>query len=115
MDRLVENASKLLGEEFEAGLFEMHHSAKADAPSGTALHLAKSAGIDSNSGNITALRAGGAIGEHHLHFVGQYEEIIIIHRAWSRKAFSRGVPHAIRFIFGKPPGLYSIQDMYSTD
>ncbi|NQU05115.1 MAG: hypothetical protein HQ568_03410 [Calditrichaeota bacterium] len=115
MDRLAGNASKLLGEEFDTALFEMHHSAKVDAPSGTALHLAKSAGIDSNSGNITALRVGGVIGEHHLHFVGQYEEIIITHRAWSRQAFSRGVPRAINFIYGKSPGLYSIQDMYSVD
>jgi 4-hydroxy-tetrahydrodipicolinate reductase len=115
MDRLVNKASKLLGQEFESVLFEMHHSAKADAPSGTALRLAESAGIDNKPEKVAALRAGGAIGEHHIHFVGEFEELVISHRAWSRQAFSKGVPRAIRFIYTKAPGLYSINDLYKVD
>ncbi len=114
MDQLVEDASKLLGNDFEPALFELHHSAKLDSPSGTALRLAENVKTNSKSPQIVALRAGGAIGEHRMHFVGKYEELIITHRAWSRQAFSRGVPRALRFIVNQPPGLYTIRNIHST-
>lgn len=115
MDNLVNKASKLLGKEFESALFEMHHSAKRDAPSGTALQLVKSAGIDNKPEKVAALRAGGLVGEHQVHFVGEFEELVISHRAWSRQAFAKGVPRAIRFIYNKEAGLYSIKNLYNTD
>lgn len=114
MDKLTGIAADALGQDFQAGLFEIHHSTKRDAPSGTAKWLAEKLKTEDAEPQIVSLRLGGAIGEHRLHFTGSDEELIIIHRAWSRRAFARGVPRAIRFIYGRQPGLYSIRDIYNT-
>jgi len=113
MDRLVGDAARLLGDDFDPALIEVHHSTKRDSPSGTALRLIER--ISAESGKepqVAAIRAGGTIGEHQIRFIGQDEELIITHRAWSRQAFSRGVERAVRFIVGCEPGLYSIRDIY---
>ena len=113
MNLLTGEAAKLLGKDFDPVIFELHHSGKRDAPSGTALRLAQQVDTGEKSPQIAALRAGGAVGEHQVRFVGSDEELIIIHRAFSRKAFSRGVPRAVRFIAAQEPGLYGIRDMFS--
>ena len=112
MDRLVGETARLLGDQFDPVLSELHHSTKRDAPSGTALWLAEQIEAEGKSVEITSQRAGGAIGEHQMRFVGMDEELVITHRAFSRRAFSRGVPRAVRFIINKKPGLYSIRNMY---
>ena len=112
MNKLLGDAANLLGEDFEPVICELHHSAKRDAPSGTAIHLSQQLKRTDRNVQITALRAGGAIGEHQVRFVGKNEELVITHRAWSRRAFSEGVPRAVRFIVQQKPGLYSIHDMY---
>ncbi len=116
MDRLLGEASYILGKEFDPVIVECHHSTKKDAPSGTALRLADTVRKSSGeSPQVCAIRAGGVIGEHQARFVGKYEELIITHRAWSRQAFSRGVKRAVKFLMKKSPGLYTIKDMYSID
>jgi len=112
MDRLVGDTVRLLGDQFDPTLSELHHSTKQDSPSGTALWLAEQVETEGKSVQITSQRAGGAVGEHQMRFVGRDEELVITHRAFSRQAFSRGVPRAVRFILNKKPGLYSIRDMY---
>jgi len=114
MDRLAGDASRLLGTDFDPTLSEIHHAGKRDAPSGTALRLAGSIETGGKKPQITAIRAGNAIGEHQVRFVGRDEELIIIHRAWSRKAFSRGLPRAVQFIVNKKPGLYTISHLYNS-
>lgn len=114
VDRLIGDAAELLGDDFDPALFEIHHAGKRDAPSGTALRLARRVELKGKTPQIASLRAGSAIGEHQVRFVGRYEEVVIIHRAWSRRAFSRGLPQAIRFIIGKKPGLYTIRHLYNS-
>ncbi len=113
MEQLIGDAASLLGDDFDPVLTELHHSGKRDAPSGTALRLAERLKGENRDPQTAALRAGGAIGEHEVRFVGMDEELVITHRAWSRRAFSRGVPRALDFIVGQPPGLYTMRDMYS--
>jgi 4-hydroxy-tetrahydrodipicolinate reductase len=112
MDSIIGETRELLGEDFDPVIFEIHHAAKRDAPSGTALRLSEQLSREGREIPIASLRAGGVIGEHQVRFAGQSEELIITHRAWSRQAFSQGVPRAIRFITRQEPGLYSIRDMY---
>ncbi|MDP8237535.1 MAG: dihydrodipicolinate reductase C-terminal domain-containing protein [Candidatus Hatepunaea meridiana] len=117
MERLIGDASRLFGNDFDPVLSEIHHTAKRDAPSGTALRLAQQVITDVEPPpiQIVSQRAGGAVGEHQIRFVGKDEELVITHRAWSRRAFSRGVPRAIRFIVEKESGMYSTTDMYGED
>jgi 4-hydroxy-tetrahydrodipicolinate reductase len=112
MDRLIGDTMKLLGADFDPAIFEIHHASKRDVPSGTALRLSEQIKRDDRDVPIASLRAGGVIGEHQVRFAGQSEELVITHRAWSRRAFSQGVPRAVRFIVAQKPGLYNLRDMY---
>ena len=113
MAYLAREAAARLKGDFEAVLEELHHSAKKDAPSGTALRLAAEMTATGMSPAIFSLRAGGAVGEHTVRFVGSDEELVITHRAWSRLAFVKGVPRALKFILGKPPALYSLRELFA--
>ena len=114
MDRIAGEAATMLGSEFDSAIVERHHKTKIDVPSGTALRLADTVIKAGAMPKINSLRMGGSIGEHQVHFVGSDEELIIIHRVFSRRAFSRGVAAAVKFIVGKSPGLYTIRDMLNT-
>jgi 4-hydroxy-tetrahydrodipicolinate reductase len=86
--------------EFHAGIVERHHSAKKDAPSGTAKALA--ADIAHASGRreipIVSLRQGGAPGEHALYFEGEDETLELVHRARSRSIFAQGAVRAAEWM-----------------
>ncbi|MDP8229267.1 MAG: dihydrodipicolinate reductase C-terminal domain-containing protein [Candidatus Electryoneaceae bacterium] len=114
MDYLISIAARLLGDDFDTAIFEMHHTAKRDAPSGTARKLADTLIEHGKDPDVVSVRAGHAIGEHTVHFVGEDEELTINHRAWSRRAFSGTVPRAVRFIVGRDPALYTIRDLVSS-
>ena len=112
MDRVVDIAASGIGSNFDPAIFELHHTGKKDAPSGTAKKLAKTVEESCNvEPQVVSLRAGGAIGEHRIHFVGKNEELIITHRATSRNAFASGIPAAVRFLTSCKPGLYTMQDV----
>ena len=115
LENIAVTATRLLPEGFEAVLTEIHHSAKKDAPSGTAKRLARRMGDFGVEPKIISVRAGGAVGEHRIHFIGANEELILTHRAWSRRAFSSGIPRALTFIVRQQVGLYSVQDIYGLD
>ncbi len=87
--------------EFEPGVFERHHSAKKDAPSGTAKLLA-SAVEAARPGRakvpVVALRQGGQPGEHTLFFDGESESLEIAHRARSRAIFAAGAVAAAEWL-----------------
>lgn len=115
MDRIIGDAARILGEDFDSSVVEFHHSAKLDSPSGTALRLMERISTEGKSQpKIAAMRLGGAIGEHQVRFVGENEELIITHRAFSRRAFSQGLERAIRFLSGKKPGFYTLRELYSS-
>jgi 4-hydroxy-tetrahydrodipicolinate reductase len=131
---LVEQAARVLGEDYDIEVLEMHHRHKVDAPSGTALALgdavargrridlaAKSQRVrDGHTGarragdiGFATLRGGDVAGEHTVMFAGPSERIELTHRAGSRQIFARGVIRAARWITAKPPGLYDMADVLS--
>ena len=129
---LVRQAAKILGPEWDAEVVETHHKAKRDAPSGTALAIARAIaaghGVDYDSvkrhardGDVGArprgeigvasVRGGDVIGEHVAYFFGAAERIEIAHRATSRTIFAAGALKAAAWVVGKPPGRYDMLDV----
>jgi 4-hydroxy-tetrahydrodipicolinate reductase len=130
--RLVAEAARALGPSYEVEIVEMHHRAKKDAPSGTALRLAEVAadalGLDAGTAcvyqrhgdigarkpgsiGVQALRGGDVVGDHTVFFLADGERLELTHRAGSRDNFARGAVRAARFLVGKKPGLYDMQDV----
>ena len=127
---LVERAAKVLApEQWDIEIVEAHHGKKADAPSGTALHLGEAArrgrggGAEERARDGTGLarvpgaigyasvRGGTVAGDHDVLFLGPGERLVLSHRAESRAIFAAGALAAARFLVGKPAGLYSMQDV----
>ena len=128
---VVREISAKLGETYDIEVVEAHHRTKKDAPSGTALFLARAAAEGRNRNldeiavygregfsprregeiGIHALRGGAVVGEHKLIFYSGGEEIEITHRALSRRTFADGALRAARFAATAPPGLYSMPDV----
>jgi 4-hydroxy-tetrahydrodipicolinate reductase len=130
--KVLAEVASTLGEEYDVEIVETHHRFKQDAPSGTALKMAQviaktldreldATGIYGRKGlvgarskeeiAIHALRAGDVIGDHTVIFGGMGERIEVTHRAHSRDNFARGALRAARWIIGRPPGLYDMQDV----
>ena len=112
----------------EIEIIEKHHSAKLDAPSGTALMLANAIKSvrekltfklgrsgrqvrDKNEIGIHAVRAGSIVGEHEIMFATKNEIITVSHSAMSRSVFADGAIAAAKWIKGKSAGLYTMQNM----
>ncbi len=95
---------------WDASLHEIHHSAKKDAPSGTALRLAESA-RPKGKAPIVSERAGDIVGDHTLTLAGPFERLELVHRAQSRDVFAQGALSAALWLRGRRPGLYGMQDM----
>ena len=129
---LVKTAAKVLGPEYDVEVVEMHHRHKKDAPSGTALMLAKAAaagrGVDFDAaavygrkgivgerpeGEIAvhALRGGSVVGDHTVMFAGEVERVELTHRAQSREAFAAGALKAAQWAVGRQPGIYTMRDV----
>jgi 4-hydroxy-tetrahydrodipicolinate reductase len=111
---LADKAAKILGDEFDLEIVETHHTKKKDAPSGTAKTLAeilkRARRIDSEV-PIQSIREGDVVGEHTVTFSGPGERLELVHRAKSRETFAKGALRAAEWVIGKPPGLYSMQDV----
>ncbi len=98
---------------FDAHVSEAHHSAKRDAPSGTALRYAECV-AEARGGAvppITSIRAGDITGDHTVLFAGPYERIEITHRAHSRAVFAAGALKAAAWTAGRKPGFYDYMDL----
>jgi 4-hydroxy-tetrahydrodipicolinate reductase len=111
---LARSAAETLGLEFNVEIIETHHKTKKDAPSGTAKTLANILRKVRNASAdipIQSIREGDVVGEHTVFFSGPDERLEMTHRAASRKIFARGALRAAKWIMGKPPGLYSMQDV----
>jgi len=97
----------------ETSIVEEHHSQKKDAPSGTANALAQmlaSRGYDDVP--IHSIRGGDILGTHTVKiFIGK-EELTLTHRVYDRKVFAEGALRAARYLVRKPPGLYSMEDVF---
>jgi 4-hydroxy-tetrahydrodipicolinate reductase len=128
---LLKRISPLLRDSgFDIEIIEKHHNQKIDSPSGTALLLADSINDalenqmqytydrskthekrTRNEIGISAIRGGTIVGEHSVIFAGHNEVIELTHIAQSREVFAVGALKAAEFLKGKPPGLYSMQDV----
>lgn len=111
---LTRKTAELLGGDFAAEITETHHKMKKDAPSGTAKTLAgilKAAQQNETEIPVQSIREGDVVGEHTVIFTGPAERLELTHRAASREIFARGALRAAKWIIGKPPGLYSMQDV----
>jgi len=129
---LVKRVAQSLDESFDIEILEMHHKAKIDAPSGTALMLGEAAasarkialaersarGRDGvtgarRSGDIgfASLRGGTAAGDHSVIFAGPSERLILSHHAEDRMIFAHGAVKAALWAHRKPPGFYTMADV----
>ncbi len=111
---LTRKAAERLGRDFSAEIVETHHKMKKDAPSGTAKTLAEGLKASQEIGDeipVQSIREGDVVGEHTVIFSGPGERLELTHRAASREIFARGALRAAEWIMGKPPRLYSMQDV----
>jgi len=111
---LARKAAERFGDDFSAEIVEAHHKTKRDAPSGTAKTLAellKAARKIEIEIPIQSIREGDVVGEHTVIFKGPEERLELTHRAASREIFARGALRSAKWIMGRPPGLYSMQDV----
>jgi 4-hydroxy-tetrahydrodipicolinate reductase len=111
---LTRKAAELLGPDFNPEIVETHHEMKKDAPSGTAKTLSDILNAVQKSDReipIQSIREGDVVGEHTVIFSGPAERLELTHRAASREIFALGALRAAKWIVGKSPGLYSMQDV----
>lgn len=130
--KLVEEAARILGDEYDVEIVEAHHRLKVDAPSGSALRLAEKAaeglkrklsdvvvhGREGFTGERTrqeigmhALRLGDVAGDHSVFFGAPGEFLELRHHATSRDAFALGALRAVHFAARAQPGFYSMFDV----
>lgn len=124
--------ARALGDDYDVEVTEIHHRFKKDAPSGTALRMAEvvaaalgrdlgTVGVYGRQGltgertvreiGVMSLRSGDVVGEHTVSFGTLGERIELTHRAHNRDTFARGAIRAARWIAGRGPGVYSMQDV----
>ncbi|MFD1333410.1 4-hydroxy-tetrahydrodipicolinate reductase [Methylopila musalis] len=129
---LVRQAAKALGPDWDIEVLEMHHRAKVDAPSGTALLLGQAAAEgrdvslaeqsvrtrDGHTGarvegtiGFATLRGGSVVGDHTVILAGAGERVELSHRAEDRMIFARGAVKAALWGFRRKPGHYGMADV----
>ena len=129
---LARRVAAALDTGYDVEILEMHHRHKVDAPSGTALALGRAVADgrrvdledhwvkarDGRTGprragdiGFATLRGGDVVGEHHVLFAGDGEQVELVHRAGRRDIFAQGALRAARWAHGKPPGLYDMADV----
>ncbi len=122
----------MLGKDFDLEIVETHHRLKKDAPSGTAKKLAEILCEERNLDyaknvahgregligerspaeiGVHSIRGGDVVGDHTVTFAGRGERLELAHKASSRETFAAGALRAARWIVGRPPGLYSMEDV----
>lgn len=109
LTRLLKEFSPLMAD-WDIEIVETHHNRKLDAPSGTALTLAKA--LDRNDIGIHSLRGGDVRGIHEVMFFGPGETLTLKHEALDRGLFSAGAVKAMKFALAQEkPGLFGMGDV----
>ena len=130
--KVLAEMARALGEDYDIEIQEAHHRLKQDAPSGTALKIAKvlADAIGKDLDKVAAygrkgvigerkrgeigmqvIRAGDIVGDHTVLFGGPGERIEITHRAHNRDTFASGALRAAHWVVIRPPGLYDMHDV----
>ena len=125
--RLAKEAARSFPEA-DIEIVEIHHNRKADAPSGTAHMLFEAVQevrpqARENCGRsgegrreagevgISSVRMGGIVGIHEVHIATPTQTLTLRHEARDRAMFADGAVEAARFLIGRQPGLYTMQDL----
>ena len=129
---LTRKATEILGEEFDLEVVEMHHRLKVDAPSGTAKRLgeilAEASGVSYKEDTVHgregivgartkkeigmhSMRGGDVVGDHTVIYANVGERVELTHKASSRDTFAKGSVRAAKWLAGKEPGMYDMQDV----
>ena len=131
LNHLVKIAATILPETYDIEIVEMHHHFKKDAPSGTAeklLNVCMDArktsaeqvvyGREGLVGErplgeigVHALRGGSVVGDHTVIFAADGERVELTHKAADRKIFADGALRAAKWLSGKAPGVYGMEDV----
>lgn len=132
LNRLAAEAIRALGPGYDIEIVEAHHRRKKDAPSGTAAELARRIcaalgkdpaavlryGREGICGprtpeeiGVHAIRGGDVVGDHTVIFAAEGERVELVHKASSRDVFVRGAIRAAKYLAGRKPGVYSMQDV----
>jgi 4-hydroxy-tetrahydrodipicolinate reductase len=115
---VVEDAARRFAKHpsFGAWIHELHHAAKKDAPSGTALQLKagmERAGYDRRV-DISSLRVGSIPGTHEVGFDGPSDTITLTHTVRDRAVFARGALEAARWLVGRH-GWFTMRDLLAEE
>ena len=127
LTELAKRAAALFPEA-DIEIVEAHHNRKQDAPSGTALMLARAiqeirpgavlklgrsglGGRDRNEIGIHAVRMGGLPGTHEILISTDSQTLTLKHEAHDRSLFADGALAAARFLTARPAGLYGMRDL----
>lgn len=124
--QLLRQAARMLPE-YDVEVIEAHHRYKKDAPSGTAKTILQI--LEEELGarekkygregmmergkeiGVHVIRGGDIVGDHAVLFSGNFETIQLSHRAYDRSVFAQGALKATRWVIGKKPGVYSMDDV----
>ena len=133
--KILPELVRLLGEDYDLEMVEIHHNKKKDSPSGTALRLAE-AMVEARGWNLRdtacyhregivgerphkemglqAVRGGDVVGIHTAYFLGTGERIEVTHQAHSRENFAQGALRMAKWLAHQKPGkLYTVEDCLS--
>ena len=109
---ITQKVAEIVGPGWEAEVVETHHTAKKDAPSGTARKLQEILKrVRGKDAPAHALRIGDVVGDHTVTFGTAGERIELTHRAGNRETFARGALRAAKWAATQKPGLYDMQDV----
>ncbi len=110
--QVLPDLAKKLGPDYNIEIVEAHHQNKKDAPSGTAKKISRIL-VDATGKEISthSIRLGDIFGDHTVIFCGNSERIDIKHQAHTRDLFVVGALKAAKWVFNKPAGLYTMQDV----
>lgn len=132
--KLLDIASRVMGDDADIEIYEAHHRHKVDAPSGTALRMGEviahavnrnladvavygregqTGARDRDTIGFATVRGGDVVGDHTVMFLADGERVEITHKASSRLSFARGAVRAAEWLSTQPAGLFDMQDVLS--
>lgn len=131
MFKVAAEMARILGDDYDLEITELHHRFKKDAPSGTAMGIAeailratgktKDALVFDRHGEnaprkrgeigMQALRLGDEVGKHTVYFGALGERLELTHTATTRDTFAQGALKATQWLAGKAPGRYTMADV----
>ncbi len=115
MQNLIADAAAALSERCKIEIIDMHDENKLDAPSGTAIEMAETmataSGKTKDEITFHSVRAGDIPSSHTVIFGANGERMEITHHAYNWECYAKGACDAVRFIAGRPAGLYKMADV----